>query len=298
MTRAVWIAADWGISHLRVWHMGGDSVLARRESGAGTAALDPVAFEPALTALLPERDAPLPVVVCGMAGSHQAWVEAPYATVPCAPPSGGEAVRAPTRDARLRVFVLPGVGQDRPADVMRGEETQIAGFLALNKGWDGVVCLPGTHSKWVHVSAGEIVSFRTFMTGELFALLAGSSILRHSVGTTGWNTEAFEAAVSQAMGRPAAVAADLFALRAESLLHDLDPAVARARLSGLLIGLELAAARPYWLGQQVALLGETGLVGAYRAALGAQSVPVTLADADRMTLEGLKAARAALEERI
>jgi 2-dehydro-3-deoxygalactonokinase len=298
MTAAVWIAVDWGTSHLRVWHMGGDSVLARRESGAGMATLGPAGFEQALAALLPERDATLPVIVCGMAGSHQGWVEAPYAPVPCAPPSGAQAVRAPARDARLQVFVLPGVRQDRPADVMRGEETAVAGFLALNKGWDGVVCLPGTHSKWVHVSAGEIVSFRTFLTGELFALLAGSSILRHSVGSEGWDAAAFEAAVSRAMGRPAGVAADLFALRAESLLHGLDRAVARSRLSGLLIGIELAAARPYWLGQQVALLGETGLVGAYRAALAAQAVPVTLADADRMTLEGLKAARAALQERI
>ena len=51
---------------------------------------------------------------------------------------------------------------------MRGEETQIAGFLALNPGWDGVICLPGTHSKWAHVSAGEVVSFQTFLTGESF----------------------------------------------------------------------------------------------------------------------------------
>ncbi len=71
-------------------------------------------------------------------------------------------------DPDLTVYVIPGIKQANPADVMRGEETQIAGFLARNKNWDGVICLPGTHTKWVHVSADEVVSFHTFMTGELF----------------------------------------------------------------------------------------------------------------------------------
>jgi hypothetical protein len=73
---------------------------------------------------------------------------------------------------------------------MRGEETQIAGFLAQNPGFDGVLCLPGTHTKWVHISAGEVVSFRSFMTGELFATVGPHSVLRHSVGE-GWDDAAF-----------------------------------------------------------------------------------------------------------
>ncbi|WP_372835491.1 2-dehydro-3-deoxygalactonokinase, partial [Puniceibacterium confluentis] len=197
-----------------------------------------------------------------------------------------------TSDPRLRVRILPGVKQEHPADVMRGEETQIAGFLALNPGYDGIICLPGTHCKWAHVSAGEIVSFRTFMTGELFALLSRQSVLRHSVPASGWDEGAFADAVDRVMSRPESLAASLFGLRAEALLHDLDGTAARSRLSGLLIGAELAAAKPYWLGQQVALLGDTAIAAPYRAALMAQSVPVTLADAERMTLEGLKAAQA------
>lgn len=291
-----WIAVDWGTSHLRLWLMAGSSVLERRTSDTGMGTLAREGFEPALKALLPDIGYRTPVIVCGMAGSRQGWAEAPYATVPCPPPSAAQAVRVATSDPALDVRILPGVKQDSPADVMRGEETQVAGFLALNKGWDGVICLPGTHSKWVHVSAGEIVSFRTFLTGEMFALLSERSVLRHSVAVDGWDAEAFDAAISHAMGRPAGIAADLFALRAEALLHGLDPVAARARLSGLLIGMELAAARAYWLGQQVAVLGAQGVASAYRAALQAQAVPVTLADADRMTLEGLKAARAALKE--
>ncbi len=293
---ADWIAVDWGTSHLRVWLLDSASnVFDRRDSADGMGRLGPDGFEPALLKLVGDRLAPgtaTPVIICGMAGARQGWAEAPYASVPCAPPVAAQARLVGTSDPRLRVRILPGVSQDHPADVMRGEETQIAGFLALNPGYDGIVCLPGTHSKWVHVSAGEIVSFRTFMTGELFALLSRQSVLRHSVSDSGWDDDAFAAAVDSMMSRPERLAADLFGLRAESLLHDLDGKSARARLSGLLIGAELAASRPYWLGQQVALLGDMAVAAPYRAALMAQSVPVTLADADRMTLEGLKAAHA------
>ena len=103
--------------------------------------------------------------------------------------------------------VLPGLSQARPADVMRGEETQIAGLLAADPGFDGVACLPGTHTKWARVSAGEVVSFRTCMTGELFALLSERSVLRHAVGGEGFEEAAFAEALSDAIARPEALAA-------------------------------------------------------------------------------------------
>ncbi|MCA0938849.1 2-dehydro-3-deoxygalactonokinase [Salipiger pacificus] len=291
MAKADWIAVDWGTSNLRLWRMAVDgTVLDRAESDAGMGRLSPEDFEPTLLGLLPDLDAETPVIICGMAGARQGWAEAPYVKTPCAPPGLAEAITVPTRDPRLEVRILPGVAQDRPADVMRGEETQVSGFLALNPRFDGVICLPGTHSKWVHVSAGEIVSFRSFMTGEIFELLSQKSVLRHGLGG-GWDDKSFAEGVDQAMGRPAAFAAELFTLRAEGLLHGLPPEKATARLSGLLIGMELAAAKPYWLGQSVALLGASKLVAHYRSALETLAVPVVIADAERMTLEGLKAAR-------
>lgn len=288
-----WIAADWGTSHLRVWLMPADgTVLDHRTSDAGMGGLARDGFEPALRALLPDlpKGQQVPVVIIGMAGSRQGWIEAPYVAVPAKPPVGQEGARAPLARDDLAVFILPGMKQAKPADVMRGEETQVAGFMALNSRFDGVICLPGTHTKWVHVSAGEVVSFRTYLTGEIFALLAGQSVLRHSVAEDGWDNDAFDGAVERGMTRAAGVAGDLFSLRAEALLEGLDPVVARSRLSGLLIGMELGAAKPYWLGQNVAVLGASGIAGAYRRALEAQGLPVLMADADRMTLEGLKAA--------
>lgn len=291
MNKPDWIAVDWGTSHLRVYAMSGASVLEERASDNGMGSLARDQFEGALLALisdwLGERT---PVLACGMVGARQGWVEAPYATAPAAVDKV-KMVNAPARNPLLDVRVLPGVKQLDPADVMRGEETQVAGFLALNKGWDGVICLPGTHSKWALVSADEIVSFQTFMTGELFALLSEQSVLRHTVTTDLWDDDAFTEALSDTIARPEKLAALLFSIRAGSLINETPAQVAKARLSGLLIGAELAAARPYWLGQQVAVIGAPEVAQLYVKALASQGVPATHAQGDRMTIAGLNAAR-------
>ncbi len=289
-----WIAADWGTSHLRVWGLRGDTVLHQTASDQGMGQLSRDGFEPALLALvadwLPEGQV-TPVIICGMAGSRQGWAEAPYRAVPCTP-LDGPLVQAPCRDLRLSVHIVPGLQQAKPADVIRGEETQVAGFLAQHPGWDGVICLPGTHSKWVRVSAGEVVSFQTFLTGEMFGLLSEQSVLRHSVA--GWADAGFAEGVAQGMERPERLMARLFGLRAEALLNGLAADIARARLSGLLIGAELAAAKPYWLGQRVAVIGAAPLAQHYAQALGTLSVPVTTHESPAMTLAGLAAARTLL----
>lgn len=293
-----WVAVDWGTSRLRAWVHDGDTVTAL-SSDAGMGGLAPDAFEPALLALLEPHLAEntvTPVICCGMVGARQGWSEAAYAPVPAAPPDAAGALRVRAKDPRIDVYVLPGMSQAKPADVMRGEETQIAGFIANNPDWDGVLCLPGTHTKWAHISAGEVVSFATYMTGEIFALLADKSVLRHGLASDDWDAPAFEAAVADAISRPERMASSLFSLRAAGLLQGLAPATARARLSGTLIGVELSAARPYWLGREVVLIGDEKLVTLYAAALSAQGVTATQAPADEMTLNGLRRAYTTLKE--
>ena len=218
------------------------------------------------------------------AGSRPPIRAVPCTALPVCP------VRVPGTDPRIRAFVVPGLKQNDPADVMRGEETQIAGFLSPRPHWDGVICLPGTHTKWVQVSAGEVISFRTFMTGEMFDLLCGQSVLKHSVGD-GWDEAAFAEAVADTLSRPENLAARLFGIRAADLLRGQDAGRARARLSGLLLGAELAATRPYWLGQQIAIIGSPDLSAAYAAALKQQGAFCEIADATQTTLAGLSQAR-------
>ncbi len=299
---ADWIAVDWGTSSLRVWAMGADDrPLAEASSQAGMSSLTRDEFEPALLDLIVgwlDLTRVTDVVACGMVGARQGWAEAEYATVP-GPPRGPQAFTRPrARDAGIAVHILPGMRQNQPPDVMRGEETQIAGLLAREPGFDGVVCLPGTHTKWVHVSAGEVVSFVTFMTGELFALLSTASVLRHTVAATGWSDEDFVLAVKEAMARPERVTGRMFGLRAEALLSDLSPERSRARLSGYLIGMELAGARPYWLGRDIVMIGARRMTEAYVTALRLGGLAPRIHDATEMTLAGLAAAhKQLLDER-
>ncbi len=290
MEQITWIAVDWGTSNLRAWAMGPRGPLAEATSDDGMGKLSPDQFEPALLHLIAPwlTTAKMPVIACGMVGARQGWREAAYRAVPCTPVAADAVLNVMTNDARMTVKIAPGLSQSRPADVMRGEETQIAGALALNPGFDGVLCLPGTHSKWVQVSAGEVVSFQTFMTGELFALLSTQSVLRHGMAD-GWDESAFDEGLSDALSRPDRIASKLFALRAEGLLHGLSPAQARARLSGLLIGIELAGAKPYWLGQNVKLICNATLAASYTRALATQGVTAQSLDATACTLAGLSA---------
>jgi 2-dehydro-3-deoxygalactonokinase len=293
MSTVAWIAADWGTSNLRLWALDAKgAVVARRMSDQGMGQLAPGDFEGVLLKLAGDLIPPdeCDVLICGMAGARQGWREANYAPVPCVPVSAA-LTRAPTTSANLNVFIVPGLSQTAPADVMRGEETQIAGFLSRVPQFSGSICLPGTHTKWVRVSGGRVTQFQTFMTGELFALLSDHSILRHTLGNTGWDDAAFQESAKQVMRSPLLFAQSLFQLRAGALLEGAAAGHEGAKLSGLLIGAELSAAQAFWKDQEVVLIGEAKVSRLYSAVLADLPVQTRLEPAGEVTLAGLKAIR-------
>ncbi|WP_417579592.1 2-dehydro-3-deoxygalactonokinase [Pelagibacterium sp.] len=296
-TTADWIAVDWGTSNMRAWAMGPDNAILAHEKGSkGMGQLAPSEFEPALLEIIAEwldPNAVIPVFACGMVGARQGWMEAAYAPTPTQP-IAAQPTRAPVKDKRIAVFILPGVSQATPPDVMRGEETQIAGYMT-SQGNHSVVCLPGTHSKWVEIAGGKIERFRTAMTGEVFALLAEKSVLRHSVATSDWDADAFSGGVREGLETPDLVT-KLFSIRAASLLDGTSPQMSKARLSGLLIGAELAGTREFWTGKSVALIGASGLSALYQSALELAGISAHQYDTHEMTLAGLCAARSAMED--
>lgn len=300
MVRPDWIAVDWGTTRLRVWAMRGDQPIDRRSSDQGMGKLTPAGFEPALLDLvqdwLPDSaDQPIPVIACGMVGARTGWVEAEYRQVPCAPLDPQRATRPPVSDPRLAVHILPGLCQIDPPDVMRGEETQIAGFLAAEPDFQGTLCLPGTHCKWVGIRSGRVTGFHTFMTGELYALLTQQSVLRLTVGDARPAPEAFDAALAQSLGAPDSIPLHLFPLRAAALLQGLTPETAAGRLSGLLIGAEIAAARELWTGYRVAVIGAPDLSRLYTRGLTLAGGDAYLHDGAALALAGLSAAALNLE---
>ncbi|SMO97258.1 2-dehydro-3-deoxygalactonokinase [Paracoccus laeviglucosivorans] len=288
-------AVDWGTSSFRIWLCGAKGeVIAERRSGEGMTHARDNGFGNILDAHLADMAAPndLNVVVCGMAGARQGWVEAGY--IDCPAPLHHLADRAtpvahPTRDIRI----LPGVAQRDPQhpDVIRGEETQLLGLLAHDVA--SVVVMPGTHSKWARMDGSTLTSFSTHMTGELFQALTSATLLKHAVeGATGpTDHAAFTAGVREIFETPAAWSSRLFEIRGRQLLFGASADGAKARISGILIGAELASGLAGASQQQpVRILSTGGLADLYGKACDALDLPFLIEDADAATLRGLHAA--------
>jgi 2-dehydro-3-deoxygalactonokinase len=297
MSQAAYAAVDWGTSSFRLWlidRAGG--VLEERRSQEGMMAAAKLGFAAVLQSHLDAVGAAnnLPVVICGMAGARQGWVEAGYIDTPAhlalilerAVP-----VRGQSRDIRI----LPGIAQRNPKapDVMRGEETQLLGVLGIDAAGEAVVCIPGTHSKWVRVNGGTVERFATFMTGELFGVVSRETILSHAVSDAdeAVDTEAFKSAVVAAFESPALAANLLFRVRSSQLLYGGSPSSAREKISGTLIGLELAAGPagdPSSSG--ITLVASGRLQVLYRLAFDTLAVAVQSIDAEAAVRRGLSMA--------
>jgi 2-dehydro-3-deoxygalactonokinase len=295
MADACFIAGDWGTSHLRLFLCDGD--------GAGRFA---DLFD-SLVAPWQQRRGPLPAVLCGMVGSSIGWIEAPYVPCPATPEQIAAACVA-LRDGAIRV--IPGMScrnrLDAP-DVMRGEETQILGALnidpALRRG-RRLLCLPGTHTKWVAMQDGVIVDFLTALTGELFALLCDHSVLLPRQGEIDAAVDA--AAFGQAVARfnefpQAQCLHRLFECRARRLAGELTPQAATDYLSGLLIASDIGGALQLLPasgdGRSVHLIGDPLLTRRYAQGLAAQRYTTTALDGTAAALAGLAQVHRQLTQR-
>src|SRR4051812_832392 len=296
-----YVAVDWGTSSFRLWLVdrAGD-VLGERRSPEGMMAAAKPGFATVLQSHLVAVGAAddLPVIICGMAGARQGWVEAGYIDTPAHLATVLEravAVPGTARDIRI----LPGIAQRNPdaPDVMRGEETQLLGALGLDATGDAVVCIPGTHSKWAVVKNGAVERFATFMTGELFSVVSRETILSHAVAGAeeAEDIGAFKSAVLAAFHSPALAANLLFQVRSSQLLFGGSAAAARERISGTLIGLELAAGltgdRPKG---GITLVASGRLGQLYQLAFETLAVAVRSIDAEEAVRRGLSMAAQAM----
>ena len=297
MGEAAYVAVDWGTSSFRLWLVdrNGD-VLGERRSHEGMMVAGKLGFPAVLQSHLEAVGAApeLPIIVCGMAGARQGWVEAGYVDTPARLASILEhAVPVPGQDHDIRI--LPGIAQRDPKapDVMRGEETQLLGALGVGAANDATVCMPGTHSKWVRVNGGIVERFATFMTGELFGAVSRETILSHAVAGADEmeDIDAFNSAVIAAFEWPAFAANLLFQVRSGQLLYGGKPASAREKISGTLIGLELAAGLAGEIPKSGIILIASGrLDRLYQLAFKTVSVPVRSIGAEDAVRRGLSMA--------
>jgi len=208
------------------------------------------------------------VLMCGMVGSRQGWVEAPYLPCPASPDAVAAAlVTVPFEGAQ--VLLVPGLSARDAAgvpEVMRGEETKLVGLMAA--GHDGLVCMPGSHTKWARIEGGRIAGFETYFTGEGFAALREATILGRMMAPGGTiDPDGFRRGVARA-GAGGHLLHHLFGVRTLGLFGELDEAAAAGFLSGLLIGHEVRAAMDGPGEGRVKLVGDPALVGLYATAVG------------------------------
>jgi len=298
MTKPQLIGLDWGTTSCRAYLIGADGeVIERQLDGPGILKVEGH-FCPWLDSMIGgwiATHGAAPVILSGMIGSRQGWKEAPYAKCPA---GADDIVTALARIewAGLSIALIPGLSteNDRMPDVMRGEETQIVGALALSGASEGLFLLPGTHSKWAEVRDGRIVSFRTFMTGEVFGALKDHTILGRLMREDAVDPEAFARGVREgaALGSAGALLNRIFATRSYGLMDKLADTALSDYLSGLLIGAEVVEATRDTKAP-VTIIASPALAARYTDALRLTAHDSTLAPEDCVAAGHWRIARAA-----
>ena len=265
------IGLDWGTSSLRAYLLGSDGqILQQKSAASGVMHLDrfiPAGepgisrekfFEAAFTDIcgdwLTQAGPGLQVLACGMVGSTLGWREAAYLRTPVGTSELASALTKVSLGSGNAVHIVPGIcaageaGKSFP-EILRGEETQIAGILSLIGNSAGseslMIGLPGTHSKWVLVQDRRIISFTTFVTGELYALLTNHSVVAKThKKLERMEVDAFRLGLQLGRARNGEAAGGLlstiFSTRSKRVLGELKEGEQPDYLSGLLIGEELA----------------------------------------------------------
>ena len=252
------IAIDWGTTSFRAYRLSAEGAVVEERSSAD--GILSVKDFPAVLAAQIRGWTERPIVMSGMVGSRQGWKEVPY--VQC--PAGARELYMHMTEVAPQVWIVPGVSCVDEAgvpDVMRGEETQILGVLQDLED-DSLVCLPGTHSKWVHVRGDRIVGVRTYFTGELFSVLKQHSLL----GRMMEDGPADESSFAEGIDRSAdegGLLNHLFGVRTRGLFGEIGNVQAASYLSGLLIGHELRAIAPK---RPFGILGAPELAARYERA--------------------------------
>ena len=277
-----WIAVDFAAPGIHIWAHDTDGDVVQHDiipPGSVGAELGAMlhALEPYLS-----NDQTVPVICSGYS-PLPALISLP---VPSAP--AGTLSRLAVEDPRVSVLTTPGLKQARPLGLMQGSATAISGFLTGTPDFDGVVCTVSKNAHWSHISAGEVVSFQSFLTPELAGQLTSGPAQKNSPGPGDLDEHVFDIAVDAIMTRPERFAASLAQISAGAALKEISPTAGYSQLVGGLIGMELSGARPYWLGRQVAIIADDPWGALYARALKAQGVQATIEPRAPQVLAGLR----------
>jgi 2-dehydro-3-deoxygalactonokinase len=296
MSQTALIGVDWGTTSMRLWRFSPTGeILERKRSDGGILKVADGQFRETLRAVIGNGVAPaIPILMSGMIGSRQGWIEAPY--VFCPADVATLAGQLTTVPGDINAQIVPGVALREAGgrrDVMRGEETQILGSRLGRE--PRLIVLPGTHCKWVLIEDGRIRDFVTFMTGEMYQALRRHTILARLMPDTDAGLDiaavhrSFAAGLAASLDGEARLMQSLFSIRARGLFDELAPEAAPAALSGLLIGAEisegLALSRRWGLAEIAPLIvGGDILVERYQTAFRQAGIATTTGNEDAAAL--------------
>ena len=290
------IGVNWGSSNFRAYRISEHGRLIDRfAEPAGIAMLDRAGMVAQVARQVDRWPDCGTVYASGMVGSNMGWTDVPYARCP----AGIAEVKAATVETSFEqtgVTIVPGLTchreSDSGVDILRGEETEIFGLATLEGLSDGIVALPGTHTKWARIEAGRVVDFATSMSGEIFDRLTAQGLLASIVTDEASDGEAFRAAVEQGRSRRLGLGTALFGVRARVISGELARADAASTLRGLLIGADIADAQalfPDVAAGRVPLVGNGALCVLYASALAVCGIESRGLDADRAAVAGFTA---------
>ncbi|WP_026971799.1 2-dehydro-3-deoxygalactonokinase [Aliagarivorans marinus] len=283
-----WLIVDWGTSNFRAFAMDSDGALIDKiERNMGLLQVEQGQFaqrlEQELRAWLGEYQQ-LPVFMAGMVGSAQGWVDVPYVETPVSIGQLAEQCHRFTLPWGAQAVIIPGVStvdEHGIPDVMRGEEVQLFGLLALSGQSSLHAAFPGTHSKHIHAKDGQLLGFNTFMTGELFSVLSKHTILGRGLPEQQSAEPAFLRGVNESGS--AVLSSRLFSTRTHRLFGNLPEEQVMDYLSGLIIGEELRQ----FDSKALQLVGGQGLCKRYALACRELGLDSQFVSGDEAFLAGM-----------
>ena len=316
MTEALFIAGDWGTTHLRLYlcqHNSSQALnIVATQMGPGVSQVqgdfEQIFFD--LAGQWFEDHGPMPVILSGMVGSNIGWHAAPY--IDC--PASAEQIvagRTAFQTRGIDFSIISGLRTTNPLgtpDLMRGEELQLLGWMGAaagpaNKSTSAeLIVLPGTHNKWALVRGGKIETFVTALTGELYSLLQNHSVLIANGESADFSDDIFLQGVKVATTLESGqLLQALFATRSRQVLGELSELYASAYLSGLLIGSDVVGSVALMEKQMgrissVELIGESALSRCYQLALESMDIKAELRDATQISISGYQTVYEAVYE--
>ena len=278
------LAVDWGTTNRRCFTVAADGrVMSRTADDHGI--LNVPDF-PAEIAALRAAAGATPILLAGMVGSTRGWIEVPYVTAP----AGLGEIAAGIGRPQDGVVIVPGVlhGDAVRPDIMRGEEVQVIGALAMGLIGDGLACHPGTHTKWIEIEDARIARFRTVMTGDIFAALKATSILSDVLAHEPAADDVFLQGVDHGLENPD-LTAELFGVRARVVTGQMSAADGASRISGLLIGTDVRTGLGRGRADVVPLIGDPALCARFALALERAGRETVIIDGEAAFVAGARA---------